>query len=237
MPAKTNINYALYLIRQPQNLSQEILENIYKQLVPDKLIVSLETLFKGEKKAHVIYGPTVILGPLVEKLGLLELEDYSLQNNPVVAWEVGLKSSAKELSDLSTFKLPDPQIQENEQFWWQLVLQPVSYNFWGQVQNFFTGSSSKKLISQADSVVFQTVIRAVLLFGDRQRAESLQSELTQIGSNIGLAKLPIPYTSLQILKFYQGRASSQMLTEGSKKGMNIILPVSGVLALSGITND
>lgn len=106
----------LYLIRNPAAITEALLDKLHEKLSASGLLVSLERLYKGEKKAWVIYGPVKIL-PRLTQLNLLELEDYT--NVPVP----GVNSFEMELRP--ELNLPLPILSENEQFWLQIILQPA----------------------------------------------------------------------------------------------------------------
>lgn len=106
---------SLYLIRNPAAFNEALIESLHAELVKTGSPISLERLFKGEKKAWVIFGPKKILQRF-EKLQLLELEDYTnVSKEQVTSFEMELRK------DQSFLLAP---LSENEQFWLQIILQP-----------------------------------------------------------------------------------------------------------------
>ena len=107
--------YGLFLIRKPSELKADVLDLIHTNILDEGLIISLERLFKGKKSTLVIFGPKKVLDSL-KQLDLLELEDYAeVKEENLSVWEVSptIKSFFKDL----------PMFHEEEEFWWQLVLQ------------------------------------------------------------------------------------------------------------------
>ncbi len=125
-PANFKEAYGLFLIQNPGGLKVELLTRLHNLLIKKRFIISLERLYKGDKRALVIYGPNSVLSAISSELGLLELEDYTAN------------SSA---ADLSITHLASSQVQaatalelaENEQLWYQLVIQPAGRNIIEQV--------------------------------------------------------------------------------------------------------
>lgn len=188
-PKKTKIEYGLFLIRSPLNLTTDFLDFIHSKISKEGLI-SLERLFKGKQSALVIFGPKDILISLNESLNLLELEDYTQVNEVNVSgWEVGIKNPPQfqkhEISNLFTNM---PQLEDHEQFWWQIILR---------------ASVDKKDFTQKS---FQSQIRAVVFSPDQKRLQDLTKELENLGAANFLVKVPKPYTSGKIASFYQERS-------------------------------
>lgn len=191
-PSHFRINYSLFLIRRPEALNAEILKELYQKLASKSFILSFEKLFKGPKEALVVYGPTTILQEFSQALDFLELEDYSqkLREN-VAAWEVGLKASAQKLEPKGKLFDQMPQLTDGDEFWWQAVVRP-------------TGT-----VSEGQEPAFWVSIRAALQVIDKNRQQSLESELVKIGHQSNLAALPQAFTSNQLVKFYQERSFPQ----------------------------
>lgn len=206
-PKNWGVVYSLFLVGRPQNLTKDVWQKLYLAALSKGFILSLERLFKGSKKALVIFGPSLVLNPLTADLGLLELEDYS-QKLPsdiahLAAWEVGVKASHPKPLILPHISQFIPKLEDTEEFRWQLVLQPV-----------------KKDLNYS----FQTKIRGLVISSDTRRVKELREELVKIGKDQGLAMLPQAYTSLQIAKFYQQRsAPSASLMNFSAKEKPLIL--------------
>lgn len=219
------IDYALFLIRQPQTLTQQIIQSFYKETLKGGFILSLERLFKGSKSALVVFGPTSILQPFSSSLGLLELEDYSQKLSPqqmegVVSWEVGSRHPSAESLPIQNLFKEIPQLQDDEEFWWQVVVQSKAQ----------VNSSLPKL----QQPHFQSVIRAVVVASNQKRAQQLQEGLVGLGGEAGLALLPQPYTASQLVKFYQDRALPHNLTVIAGKGVFPLLTASELLDIVGV---
>ncbi len=113
-------DYGLFLIRNTQGLTEQVLSSIRSELSESKAIISFERLFKGKKSALVVFGPRQLVLNHKTSLDVLELEDYtSVDITHISAWEVGVKKDT-EVSEkvFSNF----PQLFEHEQFWWQVIL-------------------------------------------------------------------------------------------------------------------
>lgn len=190
-PADLKITYSLYLIRNPQGLTTEILNDLHQRSLKEGFIFSLEKLFKGEKKALVIFGPANILKTWGEVLSLLELEDYSLKvdMNHIQAWEVGWKVGETGFNPVNESSSVQIDLNENEQFWWQVVVRPI-----------------KRDQGEKKAGVFQVVLRAIVISENKERTKQLRDTLGKIGSKEGLAALPQAYSTNQIIGFYQKRA-------------------------------
>lgn len=115
IPRKSQADYGLFLIRQIKNLDARLLDSLRQLLIAEEAIVSLERLFKGRQAALTIFGPKNILAKFQTELDILELEDYTagFRENEMVVWEI----EAGEI-----FKLNPPQLEAEEQFFWQVIL-------------------------------------------------------------------------------------------------------------------
>lgn len=184
LPQQTKTPYSVFLVRQPQALTAELLKQLHKGIIKEHLILSLERLYKDQREALVVFGPVKVLQRFSNVLGLLELEDYSQKIEAGQSWEVGTKNGLKQGSGA---KFEMPEFLSNEQFWWQIVL---------DAQN-------------TQETNFKAVIRAVLQTEDHKRAVELEQKLSKIGTEIGLVVLPKEYTSAQIINFYQQRSVPQ----------------------------
>lgn len=184
-PASTDLKYSLFLIRDPKALNEQVLESFCKLLSGQNLLISLEKLSKGNLQALIIYGPQKILNSLKETLNLLELEEYSekIKVDKSLAWEIGVKEG---IDDLTQQKLMLPELHPNEEYWWQMVLQPTE-----------------------DS--FQVATRAVLTGGNMERVKDLKEQITKLLENFNLIMLPQAYSTAQIITFYQQRVLAKSL--------------------------
>lgn len=120
----------LFLIRNPQFLTPQVVVKIYALSLESYAILSFERLLRGGEKALVIYGPKVLQSRFPE-LNLLELEEYlsldqSLSQpkkigvNDTIAWVLKFKDNVKGASITNTF-LKDFTIGENQSFFLQIV--------------------------------------------------------------------------------------------------------------------
>lgn len=124
LPAK-EAEYSLFLIRNTQNLTPQVLDAIRQELRESHSFISFERLFKGNKSALAVFGPRLLLLNHQTSLDLLELEDYSRTSysENLSAWEMVVKKDAN-LEERIFSSLP--QFSENDQFWFQVVI-PSSF--------------------------------------------------------------------------------------------------------------
>lgn len=181
--------YSLYLIQNPQALTEPVMDQLYQASLKDGLILSLERLYKGSQTVLVVYGPIVIMKPFYNPLGLLELEEYShkvdLDKEEVLAWEMGLKGLSEVTPPKPKSKVELLDLENHEQCWWQITFRPV--------------------VASKDSG-FESVIRAVVVTGTKTRALEAQQELLKIGAGLGLALIPQAFSKTQLLDFYKSRS-------------------------------
>ncbi|TSC63676.1 MAG: hypothetical protein G01um101493_370 [Microgenomates group bacterium Gr01-1014_93] len=108
----------VFLVRSPEFLTADLLQKLKNSL--NDQIISIERLFKGSKKALVIFGPKNTLSEFSE-LNLLELEDFTLMDSSkILVLDVSIKN---ELSQLISTNL-----SEEDQIWFQIVLAPKRGN-------------------------------------------------------------------------------------------------------------
>lgn len=234
-PSALGKDYALFLIRNPQALSEKLLEELHALTFKTGHIITLERLFKGAKSAVVVFGPKSILDNYPD-LNLLELEDYTTVNEDhVITWEIGTKDPVLfHFYPISVFKQL-PKLGEDQQFWWQLTLRGTKEPLWlgwGEksiIQKMFNlslnvlglsngnnAATLNHLISQNpdlkqvaeqknDQKVFKAEIRAVAVSANEKIREYLAKQMEVIDEG-KLIKLPKAYTSVQILSLYKQRA-------------------------------
>lgn len=203
MPSASSTVYSLYLIKNEAGLNDEILKKINEIINQKRLIVSFERLFKGSKKALVVYGPAVILKQFTTVLDLVELEDYSLKfdhiTEGILAWEISSKNFRKVDKPLIYQATGNPivdlnkisvNLSENEELWWQVVTQP-------------------KCEKDRLQVFFKVLIRAVVVTGDYDRAEKIKSKIDEAVKQTNLVTVPQIYSTAQEMKFYQKRSLPQ----------------------------
>lgn len=193
-PAKLKIAYSLYLIRRPEDFTQELLDELCQHLLPSKLLLSVERLFKGGKNALAIYGPKTILEKYSQRLGLLELEDYSLTigNAQALSWELGFRD---------TKVAADEKIQLNlkgqDFLWWQEVIQPA--HRW-----FLSGLNGSQ--NTQKKAIFCTAIRVILTVADLKTRQESENLLLKEFKRLGFYLVPTIYSHNQRVRFYQERA-------------------------------
>ena len=169
-----------FLIRKPHPLTAELFDFLYKVMRKDNVIISLERLFKGGESALVLYGPKKALSTLTQSLDLIELEDYINGKDPNI-WQIGTKTLGEYHKITKSIFADFPKLLDGEQVWFQMVLQP-----------------DKKLRH------FKGQIRAVSLSSDPRRKKQLSVAL-QTPKN-QLLKLPLPFSSIQMIDFYKKRS-------------------------------
>lgn len=200
--------YGLFLIRKTSALKIEVLDSLHEATINEGLIISLERLFKGSKSALVIFGPKNILLNFADKMDLLELEDYTnTSQENIQAWEVGIKKTTNKMGKIDLFK-DLPVLQEDEQMWWQIVLQAK--------------------MQKGNQLVFQSQIRVVLLATDPSRIKELTQNLQNLAAPY-LIKLPKAFTNQQILTFYKQRSLDY-------KSSHPLLNFSDILQLSQLAS-
>lgn len=232
------VEYSLYLIRRPQNLTEQLLEQFHRDLVAKRMVFSLEKLRKGVQTATCVFGPKEYLEKFSSDLQLLELEDYSKDvGEEVTAWEVGIKSSFNFHLKVPKVDGDLPALQNSEQFWWQLTLQPLARNplvagkdsilqaLKGSVsgENGYNIAADRALANdkthreviekKAAQSAFGAHLRAVLVCADPRRIQELAPKLQSL-SDGSLIKTPRPYKSGDILRLYRERS----LPTGTIKG-------------------
>lgn len=169
---------SLYLIQNPQALTLNLINELKSRLKSE--IISLERLFKGTKSALVVFGPKKVLEQF-SNLNLLELEDYTNLKSSKSAWEMATKTG--NLEDVNGVFDNLPALNTNEQFWFQLVLQPKDQNWGG-------------------------LIRSVVSSETEDRVKKLAQDLQTLSV---LVKVPRPLTSDQIYQNYLKRAHTTSL--------------------------
>lgn len=237
-PSNFGIPYSLFLIRKPQALTADLLKRLNQSAVKSGLILSFEKLFKGERKALVIYGPVSIMSDFTKELDLLELEDYSeaLDENKdshVLVWELGPKTALKSSLETNNVSFDKLILKDAEDFWWQMVLRPVG-NKEKKGKGFF-GNLIKGGEPEIADPAFEIVIRSLVSASHVKEAHGLQTEVLQMVSNNGLILVPQPYSTQQLIKFYRERVGPQInLINFDKKKSPLVVEISVVRSLLGL---
>ncbi len=185
-PSNLSSDYSLYLIKNKAAFNESILHQLHQFNREKKRVFSIERLFKGNQSALVLHISREVIGKIANAIDILELEDYSLkssQSKVAISWEVGLKSSHKSFGGFSS-PLPIPKLNFNQEFWWQLLLEPLDTN----------------------ESLFQVEIRAVLMGDDNSQIKEILPDILRIGNEGGLGVLPSVYAPSQLLSFYNQRS-------------------------------
>lgn len=197
IPGTLKLEYGLFLIRNLQNFNPAVLENLGREIVEKGLVVGVERLFKGSESALTIFGPKKILEGFRIQLGLLELEDYTrnFDSNDFVVWEMGVKDKKNfNPANLNNIFSNLPKIEQEDQFFWQVILGPAFRKTEG---------------------TFQTQIRAAFHSQDPFRKKNLIPLLQQVGEG-ELVKIPRPFSNEKMIEFY-----SQRIFEKGSQGPNL----------------
>src|SRR3990167_440594 len=91
-----SVPFSVFLVGNPQALTLGNLQKLGEAFIKGKFIFSFERLFKGPKRALVVFGPVDVLQPFSQSLGLTEIEDYSRTVTGKMRaklWENGCKTS------------------------------------------------------------------------------------------------------------------------------------------------
>ncbi len=189
IPKASKIEYGLFLIRQTEKFNAHTLDSLGQLILDERLLISLERLFKGTQAALTIYGPKPTLDKLSPDLNLLELEDYTqrLSSQDIYIWEMGVRDRKGFSLDGTNHIFQGLQLGPEEQFFWQVVLGP---------------KQDKEHIS------FQTQIRVAVYSKDPSRKRVLTASLQEL--KVGeLTKIPRPFSADQMLDFYKQRSLSK----------------------------
>lgn len=197
LPLHSQAVYSLFLVKNEAGLTEDLLKRISEIIGKKRLIISFERLFKGLKKALVVYGPVIILEQLNKELDLTELEDYSLKNKQlskqnILSWEVSSKYFQKNNETSLRFTEVIKDLSDNEELWWQLILQP-------------------RCDRNDLQPMFKAIIRVAVISADKQKSQNIKLNLEKHIKESGLLVLPQAYSSTQILQFYQQRSLPQKL--------------------------
>lgn len=218
MPVYSSTPYSLYLVKNEAGINTDFLESIDQIINQKRLIISFERLYKGTKKALVVYGPVVILKQFADSLGLMELEDYSLKYNKdsihpgILAWEISSRDYHKaDKQILNLAKIP-VTLNEWEEIWVQFVVQP-------------------KCEKNGLQPLSKALIRITVITQDANRATEIKSEIDNLVKTTNLVTVPQVYSTISMIKFYQSRSLSQKLL--GKEGGHFIASLDDVQSLLG----
>lgn len=214
-PVHSDTHYSLYLIKNEAGLDEDVLESIDQIINQKRLIVSFERLYKGSKQALVVYGPVVILKQFADTLNLMELEDYSLKySDPIpsgiLSWEISshdFHKTDRPILDLT--KMP-VTLNDTEELWWQLVLQP-------------------KCEKNGLQPLFKALIRVTVIVQDDNRASEIKSKLDDWVRTTNLVTIPQVFSTVQMIEFYQKRSLPQ--TTLDKESGHFVISVEDVNSL------
>lgn len=195
IPVHSQVVYSLYLIKNEAGLTEDLLARLNSIINQKRLIISFERLCKGSKKALVVYGPVAILKEFVKELDLIELEDYSLEdqkNGSVLSWEISSKEFKKANTEFLGFTDASKDLSPNEEIWWQLIIQP---------------QCEKRGLQP----MFKALIRVAMHSDSDQKNQDIKKEIDKIIKSSDLISLPQAYSSEQIFQFYTERSLPQRL--------------------------
>lgn len=224
VPVHSSTPYSVYLVRNEQGLNDEILTQIDQIINQKRLIISFERLYKGTKRALVVYGPVIILKQFVDALDLMELEDYSLKlDKPlppgILSWEISsydfrkiIKPVASQGINEPVVNLSDIPLEDEEELWWQLVMQP-------------------KCERNGLQPLFKVLIRIVIIANNDNRAQDIKAAIDSLIKTTNLVSIPQTFSSAQIINFYQKRSLPQKLLD--KEGGHFIVVVEDIKDLLG----
>lgn len=208
-PKDISSDWGVFLIGNPQNLTQDLLDQLYQLCLNKRLIISLERLFKEGKTALVIFGDKSILGTFSQNLGLLELEDYSSAANAknALVWDYSVKRGARLSEYFGTLSLENLDLAVNEQFWWQVTLQPLGNKLDRTLFKLYQkllGCNASNF-TQSQDKVFIANVRGVLI-SDHDKFDV--DRFNKIARQFNLVTIPTPLKSYQKVNFYQSRQLS-----------------------------
>lgn len=186
IPESSQVEYGLFLVRKTGQFNADILYAVRQAMLKNNFIISIERLFKGNKAALTIFGPKEVLGQFASKLGLLELEDYTLDLivDHISIWEMGVRDTKSSKLSVDNFFKKFPLLEAEDQFLWQIIL---------------TAKSSVES--------FQSQIRAAVYSQEPVRRKTLAQILQSLG--VGeLVKIPRPFSADQMMSFYKLRSLS-----------------------------
>lgn len=193
-PVNLGVNFGLYLIQNPVGLTGELINSLALEIGPKGAVLSFERLFKGQRRALLVYGPANLLSTQSTQLGLLELEEYTNKPGPYsLAFEVGERVNSKFNPQGFHLMTEGFELADNEQIWWQVVTKPQ------------TNSSE---------VVFNSIIRVVIQAGEESRLSQIQARLLLNIAEANLTRLPRTQSSTKTLEYYSDRAVYNQFSKG-----------------------
>ncbi len=181
-PNNLKNDYSVFLIQNPDALTEAVLTKITNKLIDQGSIVSFEKLARSDRQALVVYGPKQVLKELDPELNLIELEDYSKKLTHFVScWEIGEKRTGDKSYREVNLSLIEVNLADQEQLWWQIIVSPGGTNL---------RSSMRILIESPNS----------------QHLNNLNHQVLSRLETIGLSFLPQVYSIHRLIKFYRERA-------------------------------
>lgn len=165
------LTYGLYLIRNSQALDSKLLEKIYSFALNLDSTFSFERLFKGKEHARAIYCPTSFV-PNLPELNLLELEDYLLKKELVdesFGWVMHKISPDTPISKLASIEL-----EEDQNFFWQIVCFPVKIagNYQVTIRAVVVDKDSHRRMDLAKNLIKKIEKECSLISKDREQTTS-----------------------------------------------------------------
>lgn len=186
-PADAQESYGLFLVQKSHLVDERAIGELYLKLQPKKLMVSFERLFKGGKRALVVYGPLSVFRDFQDRWGLVEIEDYSLTAHldHITLWEMKARTLPKRVWAVSSLVSEGALLSVEEQFWWQVILKP-----------------------EDRKEAFLSSLRGVVVSGSLSLSRERGDQLIEALKEVGLVKLPTRYVQRGLLTFYQKRVLS-----------------------------
>lgn len=186
-PADTKESYGLFLVQKSHLVDDKAISELYLKLRPKRLMVSFERLFKGGKRALVVYGPLSVFRDFQDRWGLVEIEDYSLTTHPdnTTLWEAKARTLPKRVWAVSSLVGEGALLSLEEQFWWQVILKP-----------------------EDRKEAFLSSLRGVAVSGGLSLSRERGNQLIEVLKEAGLVRLPTRYVQRELLTFYQKRVLS-----------------------------
>lgn len=200
LPALKESDYGLFLIRKTPKLTPQTLLDFHQMMKFRNFIISFERLFKGTQSTLVIFAPRNLIQNYQDQLDLVELEDYTTDTTyEPYTFQMGVKQKGLKGDKLPFFS-EFPILKEDELVFWQLILK-----------------------AKKDSG-FEILPRVAFFTKDKIRL----MEITKSFQNLSgfLHKLPMPFSSEQMFKFYKARSfvkSEHNLNLSAAEVLNFIL--------------
>ncbi len=236
----TPVVYGIYLIKKPAGVTVSSLNLLHSAMFKKKALVAFETLFKGGKKAHVVFGPKEILEHALHEAQLVELEDYTSQVDisSLHAWEMELRGSGDVFANM-------PDLIPHEHFWWQVVLSAREYKSSGNILldilekitdpflvisaklfGFPIKEDAQRISSNKKTFAYQ--IRCIFSTDDLVRRRVMGQILEKLNEDV-VIKTPKPLTSAQIFDSYLLRTVPSVDQKSAVISLENVTQITGLI--------